>query len=951
MKKYLYIIISALVIIPSITLGLSVYTVPQGGTGRSSVPQGALLFGNGTSALGATTSPTVGYITATSGTSSFTNLNISGTCTGCAPAGFSATSTHPLMASWFVATSTTATSTFNGGLIAGGTSGLNVMTNGRVGIGTTSPTVTLDVNGTAIIRSAANPGLTIGDGLIGYLKLGDGIFSKAAGSGFTLNSGLTANSFITTAVGEGNVGMGMGGTTNNGFFITLDTFGRIGYSINGSGNSATRFGINSVTVGTTTQSATLSVGGILGTDPFDVASSSGATPSLFRVTQAGNVGIGTTSPYAKLSVVGVVAADSYNATNTVATSTFSGGFQAGGTSGLYVLTNGNMGLGVSDPYISSTNRVFKIGGLTNATLSLVGSKDWQTSSFSDGSFSIYNSTDNNTAFRILSTGQMGVGLGGSVSPLTYLQANTFDAGTGNAFTVSNNVTSAVGTNMMQDYAAYRTGTTFAVFARTGATVTATGDASSFSGDYLISTANLGSITEKFRVTAAGNVGIGTTSPYTRLSVAGVVVANSFNATNTAATSTFSGGLLVATGGGNVGIGSSTPAYKLSVSGNAFLENNLYLASTTPSGATGVIYKEGNSFIHTFGLRNTFVGENAGNLTLTGNSNTALGNTALQNVTTGKLNTAIGFNTLNQLTTTDQNTAIGYRTLFNNQGTGNSGFGTESLLNVSTGGENVGFGIYAGNTVTQGNQNTCIGYAACNVLTTGDYNVFIGPLAGPVSADINNSMAFGRSAIAGASNVAVFGGSGTTNSVSVGIGTTSPYARFSVHANTADIYKQTIFAIASSSPTATSTHFVVKADGNTGIGTSSPYAKLSVAGSAESIPFAISTTTSVAASSTLFQVGKDGSIQLGGGSPTLSCGIGACSLDQYANDQMGTITTSGVVTQIDVTFSVPKARTPKCFVSISSSGINSAVSAQSTTGFSISFSASIGSGFANYFCGQ
>jgi hypothetical protein len=41
----------------------------------------------------------------------------------------------------------------------------------------------------------------------------------------------------------------------------------------------------------------------------------------------------------------------------------------------------------------------------------------------------------------------------------------------------------------------------------------------------------------------GNLGIGTTSPYARLSVAGVTVADSFNATNTSATSTFSGGLV------------------------------------------------------------------------------------------------------------------------------------------------------------------------------------------------------------------------------------------------------------------------------------------------------------------------------------------------------------------------------------------------------------------------
>jgi len=43
-------------------------------------------------------------------------------------------------------------------------------------------------------------------------------------------------------------------------------------------------------------------------------------------------------------------------------------------------------------------------------------------------------------------------------------------------------------------------------------------------------------------TAGGYLGIGTSSPYARLSVAGPVVAESYTATSTTATSTFAGGL-------------------------------------------------------------------------------------------------------------------------------------------------------------------------------------------------------------------------------------------------------------------------------------------------------------------------------------------------------------------------------------------------------------------------
>src|SRR6266849_2292290 len=49
-------------------------------------------------------------------------------------------------------------------------------------------------------------------------------------------------------------------------------------------------------------------------------------------------------------------------------------------------------------------------------------------------------------------------------------------------------------------------------------------------------------------------------------------------------------------------------------------------STDPT--VGNIFNEGVPFLHNFGLRNTFLGINAGNLTLTGFSNTATGASAL-----------------------------------------------------------------------------------------------------------------------------------------------------------------------------------------------------------------------------------------------------------------------------------------------------------------------------------
>jgi hypothetical protein len=50
-----------------------------------------------------------------------------------------------------------------------------------------------------------------------------------------------------------------------------------------------------------------------------------------------------------LTATGTPTAASYNATSTTATSTFAGGFRAAGTTGLNVLQNGNIGVGLANP--------------------------------------------------------------------------------------------------------------------------------------------------------------------------------------------------------------------------------------------------------------------------------------------------------------------------------------------------------------------------------------------------------------------------------------------------------------------------------------------------------------------------------------------------------------------------------------------------------------------------
>ncbi|MDO8594477.1 MAG: hypothetical protein Q7R93_03105, partial [bacterium] len=88
-----------------------------------------------------------------------------------------------------------------------------------------------------------------------------------------------------------------------------------------------------------------------------------------------------------------------------------------------------------------------------------------------------------------------------------------------------------------------------------------------------------------------------------ISATSSITAPYFTATSTTATSTYAGGINVQTGkfviesnSGNVGIGTTTPAAKLSIAGLANSTNPLFLISTSTSAATStalIITSTGN----------------------------------------------------------------------------------------------------------------------------------------------------------------------------------------------------------------------------------------------------------------------------------------------------------------------------------------------------------------------
>ncbi len=213
-----------------------------------------------------------------------------------------------------------------------------------------------------------------------------------------------------------------------------------------------------------------------------------------------------------------------------------------------------------------------------------------------------------------------------------------------------------------------------------------------------------------------------------------------------------------------------------INGDLNLTGNLTLVDSTAT--AGNILKRGLRFIHNFGINNVFVGQNAGNLTMTGQANTGSGANALMNNTTGGQNTATGFSALHSNTTGVGNTASGWIALTSNTtGQDNTASGAFALLNNTTGSDNTASGVQAllnnngdSNTATglgalQGNttggNNTAVGVTALFSNTIGGSNTAIGSGADVSMGNLTNATAIGAGAVVNASNKIRLGNASVT----------------------------------------------------------------------------------------------------------------------------------------------------------------------------------------------
>ena len=165
--------------------------------------------------------------------------------------------------------------------------------------------------------------------------------------------------------------------------------------------------------------------------------------------------------------------------------------------------------------------------------------------------------------------------------------------------------------------------------------------------------------------------------------------------------------------GNVGIGTSSPSTKLTVAGAITITGAFALRGSYGAGAI---------------TTNFAAGDGALGANTTGNYNTASGMQALHSNTTGKYNTASGMQVLFSNTTGVQNTASGQGALqANTTGNYNTASGMQALYSNITGNNNTASGQAALYYNTTGSNNTANGTQALYNNTTGSGNSAFNPL--------------------------------------------------------------------------------------------------------------------------------------------------------------------------------------------------------------------------------
>lgn len=293
----------------------------------------------------------------------------------------------------------------------------------------------------------------------------------------------------------------------------------------------------------------------------------------------------------------------------------------------------------------------------------------------------------------------------------------------------------------------------------------------------------------------GNVGFGTTAPASKVDVNGAItidpgchpgfVPGSLNVDVCGSVARIqpwgSVNLALNPYAGNVGIGTATPGSKLDVVGDINLSGMLRFQgfSGLQVGITNGVTAIGSSALglNITGTNNTAIGFNTLAFNTTGNQNTAGGAYALFSNANGSFNTAHGYGALQSNTSGSLNTAAGYSALAsavgatNNTASGawalsadvngqdNTATGFSALKSTTSGGQNTASGSSALFSNITGNNNTATGFNAL-YNSTGSNNVGIGYQAGYFVSTGNNNIHIGSQGFSSDSAIIRIGTPGT-----------------------------------------------------------------------------------------------------------------------------------------------------------------------------------------------
>lgn len=504
--------------------------------------------------------------------------------------------------------------------LAFGTNGrierMRISASGNVGIGTTSPSSKLQIEGSAIGAASSDYSIftiqdTSGNGLnMGYDSNNNWSWMRSRLAGgqnrsiafFTNSSSSNSPQFVINT--SGNVGIGT--TTTNAKLTVVGSMSLTGAFYDSLISAGTN-GMVLQTTGSGTQwVATSSLGfagstqigsGTQGQVPFYNANGSTltATSSLF-IAQSGNVGIGTTTPAEKLSVVG------------------------------NIVVSGNNKL-IFDDTANPTNIEFNRGGsgtrivpLGSFNQGLIVDLDYNGSS----AFDQFTVRQNGTTdlFSIVNSGNVGIG---TTSPVAKLSVTGSGLTTGKAFEITDSDNTPKFTVLDNGLV------TLADSINIGAT-----------GSYQQNgTPILYASTTSYNTFVGADVGrLLKTNSGNYNSALGYRAL--YNATSSVA---------------NIAIGYQSLYSMISGNYNVGIGQNALFTATTSKGNVAVGYSTLQA--NTTGTYNVATGYNVLNDNTTGSFNVGISLNALQKNTTGSYNIGIGREALDELTTGSGNTAVGY----------------------------------------------------------------------------------------------------------------------------------------------------------------------------------------------------------------------------------------------------------------------------------------------------